>query len=392
MFYGYYGWAPYISVSEKISRAKKKMKKLARTGLDVQPIEAFRGPITKTFWGKEWCRHIESFQEVTNRLQRGQTYVHNGSVCHLAIEPGKVTAYVAGSEPYKVNIDVKKLSVSRWNLLKRGVVGQIDSLFDLLQGKISNDVLTQLADAKNGLFPQLKELKFTCSCPDGFYTKNWMCKHIAAVFYGIGRRFETKPELLFTLRGVNSQDLVISGAKAQVERQIDEAASPLGKDELENIFDIELAPTNGKKDRKIGKPVKTPVKKSPANTVEKTTPEKRTPDKTTPKKTTPQTTVLKTIAILSMKITVKDRMKINKAAAKVGLTQNAFIIARLKEERQSNPDEVAAPNKLKRTKQNAIKDSQLLVRLSPSEKKKVQRCAKKSGLTMSEYVYNILFE
>ena len=66
--------------------------------------------------------------------------------------------------------------------------------------------MTRLCEEKTGLFPSPKDIRFTCSCPD------WasMCKHVAAVLYGIGARLDQQPELLFTLRAINKDDLVAS--------------------------------------------------------------------------------------------------------------------------------------------------------------------------------------
>ena len=57
-----------------------------------------------------------------------------------------------------------------------------------------------------GLFPSPKEIQLSCSCPD--YAD--MCKHVAAVLYGVGARFDHQPELLFRLRGVDENDLILS--------------------------------------------------------------------------------------------------------------------------------------------------------------------------------------
>ena len=42
-----------------------------------------------------------------------------------------------------------------------------------------------------------------------------MCKHIAAVLYGVGARFDDEPELFFTLRQVDSKDLIAAAAGAE---------------------------------------------------------------------------------------------------------------------------------------------------------------------------------
>jgi len=56
--------------------------------------------------------------------------------------------------------------------------------------------------------PLPKEISLECSCPD------WasMCKHVAAVLYGVGARLDLEPELLFVLRGVNHMDLIAGAA------------------------------------------------------------------------------------------------------------------------------------------------------------------------------------
>ena len=68
--------------------------------------------------------------------------------------------------------------------------------------------MTRLCEEKTGLLPSPKDILFTCSCPD------WasMCKHVAAVLYGIGARFDEAPELLFHLRAVNEGDALSTQA------------------------------------------------------------------------------------------------------------------------------------------------------------------------------------
>ena len=58
-------------------------------------------------------------------------------------------------------------------------------------------------------FPRPSEIKLSCSCPD------WadMCKHVAAVLYGVGARLDEKPQLLFALRGVDENELLANAGQ-----------------------------------------------------------------------------------------------------------------------------------------------------------------------------------
>ncbi len=211
--YGYgYGWRPYVSVAERRRRAAKKMDALRKKGVDVQPVAIEGRKIAKSFWGEAWCGHLESFSDFENRLPRGRTYVRNGSVCHLAVAKGRIEAKVSGSALYDVKVEIKTLPGKQWSAIKGRCGGQIGSLLELLQGRLSDHVMAVVTDRQDGLFPSPKEISFKCSCPD------WavMCKHVAAVLYGVGARLDAKPELLFLLRGVNHEELIEADAEAAV--------------------------------------------------------------------------------------------------------------------------------------------------------------------------------
>jgi hypothetical protein len=125
------------------------------------------------------------------------------------------------------------------HLICRDCSGAIDSLVELLQGRFSKGVMTRLCEEKAGLFPSPKEIFFTCSCPD------WasMCKHVAAVLYGIGARLDHQPELLFTLRKVDQQDLIAkAGSGLSKKRKGPSGAKVLASDDLSEMFGIEMAP------------------------------------------------------------------------------------------------------------------------------------------------------
>ncbi len=197
-------WAPYVPVAKRREKAEKQVKKLAKNGKAITPIEIQGRTIAHTFWGKAWCTHMESFCDHDNRLPRGRTYVRNGSVCHLEINEGEVKAMVSGSYLYNVTIAIKSLTDEKWQAIKRTCTGKISSLLDLLSGKLTTGVMDVVCDKGKGLFPLSNEFNLSCDCPD------WatMCKHVAAVLYGIGARLDADPAQLFKLRGVNFEELI----------------------------------------------------------------------------------------------------------------------------------------------------------------------------------------
>lgn len=201
------GWREYVPVHERRAAALLEMAALRKKGVDVQPLRVVKArgrKIARTVWGQAWCDHLEKFSDFANRLPRGRTYVRNGSVCHLALRAGEIQAKVSGSELYDVKIAIKPLPKPRWLAVTRTCAGRIGSLLELLQGRLSGDVMAVVTDRDTGLFPLPREIEMECSCPD------WasMCKHVAAVMYGVGVRLDEKPELLFLLRGVDHAQLI----------------------------------------------------------------------------------------------------------------------------------------------------------------------------------------
>ncbi len=233
-----YGWRPYVPVAVRRARAMKEMGKLRKNGLEVHPVEIQGRKIARTFWGDSWCDHLESFSDYANRLPRGRTYVRNGSVCHLEITRGQIHAMVCGSELYTVDISIKTLPPNRWKDVKQRCAGQIGSLLELLQGRLSENVMSVVTDRDKGLFPLPEEIRLKCSCPD------WavMCKHVAAVLYGVGARLDERPELLFLLRGVDHEELIEAEAGLTAAASLDTKGGRrrIADDELTDVFGIEM--------------------------------------------------------------------------------------------------------------------------------------------------------
>jgi uncharacterized Zn finger protein len=204
---GYFGWKPYVPVAKRREQAARKLAKLQKQGQTISPVLA-RRTIAASFWGKSWCDNLERYSDYANRLPRGRTYIRNGSVVDLQISKGEVRAKVAGSELYTVSITIAPVAQPKWQALSKDCAGNIDSVVELLQGKLAKGVMDRVCRPGEGLFPTPKEIKLSCSCPD------WadMCKHVAAALYGVGARLDEQPELLFALRGVDQNDLIASAA------------------------------------------------------------------------------------------------------------------------------------------------------------------------------------
>ena len=283
----FYGWAPYVTVAERRAKALKQLEKMRKKGLKVHPVLLSGRTIAASFWGKGWCDHMESFSDYANRLPRGRSYVRNGSVCHLEIRSGGIKAIVSGSSLYNVSITIAPLVKKKWDAVRAACSGRIGSLVDLLRGRLDHGVMEVVAHRKDGLYPLPGEMKFDCDCPD------WagMCKHVAAVLYGVGARLDHSPEMLFLLRGVNHEELVdvaaavTDAAKAGTSRRRIAAAG------IADVFGIDMAEPG---ETVSEAPAVTPAKKSraqklppaPTKKLEMQSPARHLRAKTAPAKST----------------------------------------------------------------------------------------------------------
>jgi uncharacterized Zn finger protein len=211
-------------------QAKKERRELA-------PVCATGRKLTKNFWGQAWCDNLEQYSDYANRLPRGRRYLGNGSVVDLQIKNALIAAIVAGSEVYQVKIAIKTLAKKKWQSLQRECAQSIHSLMDLLQGRFDDGVMQRLLHPKNGLFPKPDEIEMDCSCPDSA----GVCKHVAAVMYGVGVRLDAVPELLFTLRNVDHTELITQAIAAEnLERTLVSESSAFATEDLGELFGIDL--------------------------------------------------------------------------------------------------------------------------------------------------------
>lgn len=231
------GWPRYVSAGQRRKKAEREVAKLRKKGHALSPVVITGRKIAATFWGKAWCENLESYRDLEYRLPRGRSYARNGAVLDLQIGSRQITALVSGSSVYKVSITIAAVPAKQWQAICQDCAGSIDSLVELLQGRLSNAVIERLCRQQSGLFPKPAEIKFDCSCPD--YAS--MCKHVAAVLYGIGARLDVQPELLFRLRSVNENDLVADlGTALAISKTAPSSRKVLQDVDIAELFGIDI--------------------------------------------------------------------------------------------------------------------------------------------------------
>ena len=234
----FYAWKPYVPVATRHKQAAKKLAKMQKKGAKISPVFIEGRTIASSFWGKAWCENLERYSDFASRLPRGRTYVRNGSVLDLQVTKGKIIAKVSGSELYNIKITITAVAVARWKSICSDCAGSIDSVVELLQGRLAKGVMDRVCRQGEGLFPGPKEIKLSCSCPD------WadMCKHVAATLYGVGARLDKQPELLFALRGVDAKDMVVGADTLLVApKRAATARKVLAEDNIAALFGLDMA-------------------------------------------------------------------------------------------------------------------------------------------------------
>ena len=239
---GSFDYPPYVPVAAKRAKAEKKIRQLQKKNPNLAPVIIKGRTLARTWWGKSWNANLERYADYSNRIGRGRSYVRNMAVIDLQIGKGKVEALVQGSRstPYEVTIDIKTLSKSNWEAIATTCTDQLDSLQDLLAGRFPKSLAHLFMQEGSGLFPSPKEIHLECSCPD------WanMCKHVAAVLYGIGARLDEDPSLFFKLRQVDMNDLIGKAIQKTSETWLEkagEAATPtIAEADLGAVFGIDM--------------------------------------------------------------------------------------------------------------------------------------------------------
>ena len=221
-YYDYYPQFSQPSVSLLRQNAEESIAKAGKRGKTYHPVspKGSGSKICVSWWGQAWCTNMERYADYANRLPRGKRYVASGTVLDLEITQGQVQALVQGSRstPYRVTISIDPLSPKKQEEIIARCNSEIKDMEDLIYGRFPES-LKELFLARDGLFPSPRQIHMNCSCPD------WatMCKHVAAVMYGIGIRLDDNPFYFFSLRGADVDSFVASALEGHVESMLKNA-------------------------------------------------------------------------------------------------------------------------------------------------------------------------
>jgi len=203
-------------------RVEKELAKRRAGGESLRAVvPAHARNLSSTFWGQAWNRNLMAYSDYESRMPRGRSYFRAGKVMDLEMAKGLVTATVAGTRIYDIRVKIAPLEAEAWAGLKQRCQGKIGGLMELLSGALSDEVMREVTSLDHGLFPAPREMKLSCTCPDFA----GLCKHLAATLYAVGRRLDEQPAVLFTLRGVDPNEMIATNAVEAIQHLTAPAAT-----------------------------------------------------------------------------------------------------------------------------------------------------------------------
>lgn len=223
------------SSAELRLNAHNIIEELKKSGESINPIFSEKKILVDYKTGRLWCQHLASFEDNAQRLSIGRKYLKNHCVVDFKIEKGKILGKVMGSILYDVEIRIKKIHPLKWQEFKENLDEQSISLTQLQNGQINNLPDDFLINPDWGLFPGNSEISFSCNCLD--WAK--MCKHTAAVLYGLGIYLDQSPIIIFEILDIDLEEVNLSDWKEKLQN-LDELELKKQKNKLESDFGIEI--------------------------------------------------------------------------------------------------------------------------------------------------------
>jgi len=199
--------------------------------------------ISSSWWGQKWCKNIESYQKISNRLERGRTYIRNDCIKSFEVSDGRVYSTVKGSDNnfYNVIISIDKINSKQYKHILKKCENSISNIESLMTGQFPDELQDLLSNNEYGLFPKVEEINYSCECKD-FEQNNHVCKNIAATLYGIGNKLDEDPTIFFILRGINLEEfslMVLKHERDYIWKNINENTKRRVYDnDVEKLFGI----------------------------------------------------------------------------------------------------------------------------------------------------------
>ena len=150
---------------------------------------------------KQWIRNIKKIDD-KNHLAHGVIYAQDGSIRSFRVAENEVEARVEGApgDFYNVRIQFKEFTEDEKGYLTDYIKGNPIIYSKLLNNQISLDFLN--ADVK--ILPSsTDDFELSCDCGRGLF-----CKHQAAVFHKLANIIEDDPSFMFSLRGLNLNQII----------------------------------------------------------------------------------------------------------------------------------------------------------------------------------------
>lgn len=104
---------PAICIGGEKKKKGSKSHRKAEKG-EIRAVTGYhrRPPAEPDWWGIAWNSNLERYSDYSNRIGRGRSYVRNGAVLDLQIEPGVVNALVQGSAHDKFPLYLQNSTIS----------------------------------------------------------------------------------------------------------------------------------------------------------------------------------------------------------------------------------------------------------------------------------------
>ena len=203
------------------------------------PVVIEGSKIVTSFWGKAWCSNLERYSDYASRLPRGRSYVRSGQVVDLQITAGKVVALVSGTELYETTIAIAPVKSPQWKAICRDCAGSIDSVVELLQGRLAQGVMDRVCRERG--WPA----SFAPARDQAVMQLPGLGTHVQARRgRAVRRRRPARPATgpaRSVLRGVNQNELIADAGQGLTVGSATASAKVLQDSDMAALFGLEMA-------------------------------------------------------------------------------------------------------------------------------------------------------